>query len=457
MQVEGFSSTDVTLVSLLDAYSNIEDVKRGKKLHAEIIHRNLLKDNSAIGSAVIDMYVKCGEMAKAQQVLNELSVFDVVIYNAILTGYAKQGQAEQALECYERMCHDGTRPNGITFSNVLKEGAILGDIGKGEQIHKEIVRLGLPQNDLVLGTSLLDMYAKCGALPQARSFLEQLPARDKGLGEHALKCFKQMEDEGVSPEAVTYTCILKAYVKRGKKLHAEIIHRNLLKDNSAIGSAVIDMYVKCGEMAKAQQVLNELSVFDVVIYNAILTGYAKQGQAEQALECYERMCHDGTRPNGITFSNVLKACAILGDIGKGEQIHKEIVRLGLPQNDLVLGTSLLDMYAKCGALPQARSFLEQLPARDKGLGEHALKCFKQMEDEGLSPEVVTYTCILKACRSIGAIKKGKEIHDRIESHRMLQDNTILGSALVDMYGKCGVSGSLSFFPRTDKGGETSYR
>ncbi|KAH7364945.1 hypothetical protein KP509_18G000400 [Ceratopteris richardii] len=316
------------------------------------------------------MYVKCGEMAKAQQALNELSVFDVVIYNAILTGYAKQGQAEQVLECYEQMCHDGTRPNGITFSNVLKTCAILGDIGKGEQIHKEIVRLGLPQNDLVLGTALLDMYAKCGALPQARRVLEQLPARDvvawssiiagyaqKGLGEQALKCFKQMEDEGASPDAVTYTCILKACgsigaIKKGKEIHDRIESHRMLQDNTILGSALVDMYAKCGDLVRVQGVLEGLPVQDEVL-----------------LQCtYLRLCP--TRPR------LLKACSSMGSVENGVKIHDEIEKEGLLAKNIVLGTALVDMYAKCGALVKAREALDGLPFQSTFVCPQCLQSFR---------------------------------------------------------------------------------
>ena len=96
-------------------------------------------------------------------------------------------------------------------------------------------------------------------------------------------------------------------------------------------------------------------------------------------------------------------------------------------------------------------WLEVLSARDticwnalittytkQGHDHEALNCFKQMENEGLSPNGVTYLSILKACGNLGAIEKGKQIHDQIRSRNFIEKDIVLGNALVDMYAKCGM-------------------
>ncbi|KAH7364936.1 hypothetical protein KP509_18G000100 [Ceratopteris richardii] len=468
MQGLGLSPDSVTYSSILKACANLRALGKGEKIHDDIARQGLLQNDVILATALVDMYVKCGEMAKAQQVLNELSVFDVVIYNAILTGYAKQGQAEQVLECYERMCHDGTRPNGITFSNILKACAILGDIGKGEQIHKEIVRLGLPQNDLVLGTSLLDMYAKCGALPQARRVLEQLPARDvvawssiiagyaqKGLGEQALKCFKQMEDEGVSPDAVTYTCILKACgsigaIKKGKEIHDRIESHRMLQDNTILGSALVDMYAKCGDLVRAQGVLEGLPVQDEVCFNALISGCVQQDQGEQAFKWYDVMQAKGLSPNAVTFSSLLKACSSMGSVENGVKIHDEIEKEGLLAKNIVLGTALVDMYAKCGALVKAREALDGLPFQStvvwnalmtgysqQGQGKEVLACFKQLQRAGHSPDAVTLSCVLNACSHLGLVEEGYMHFVSMTKKFGIEPDIEHWTCVIDLFGRAG--------------------
>eukprot|EP00250_Pteridium_aquilinum_P018547 c24122_g25_i1 orf=2-316(+) len=104
------------------------------------------------------------------------------------------------------------------------------------------------------------------------------------------------------------------------------------------------------------------------------------------------------------------------------------------------------MYAKCGALAKAQEAFDSLPSGDVvswtaligGYAQHerceeALRCFEQMKREGVSPNAVTYSCILKACGSVGEAEQGKLIHAEIVKKGLLGNDTVLGSALVDMY------------------------
>ena len=54
-----------------------------------------------------------------------------------------------------------------------------------------------------------------------------------------------------------------------------------------------------------------------------------------------------------TFTSVLKAVRKLGDADMGKQVHECVAKLGMESNVLV-GTALINIYAKCGALSDAR-------------------------------------------------------------------------------------------------------
>ena len=60
-----------------------------------------------------------------------------------------------------------------------------------------------------------------------------------------------------------------------------------------------------------------------------------------------------------------------------------------------------------------------------------------MQNDGASPDVATLVHIIKACGSLRAINKGKEIHDDIISKGLLHDNVVLGNAFLNMYARCG--------------------
>ena len=107
------------------------------------------------------------------------------------------------------------------------------------------------------------------------------------------------------------------------------------------------------------------------------------------------MQHEGIFSDAMTYACILKVCATIGAADKGKQIHDEIARQGLLQNDIVLGNALVSMYAKCGAGSKAQQVLNGLPCRDvvswsalfagyaQGHAEQALGSFEEMQHEGI--------------------------------------------------------------------------
>ena len=127
------------------------------------------------------------------------------------------------------------------------------------------------------------------------------------------------------------------------------------------------MYVKCRLIEKAHHVLISLPVRDVVIWTTALIGggYVQHERCEEALLCFEKMRLEGVSPNSYTFTCSLKACASIGAIYVGKEIHAEISKQGLLlKGDLVLGNALIDMYAKCGLLRKAKDVFDELLVQD---------------------------------------------------------------------------------------------
>ena len=83
-----------------------------------------------------------------------------------------------------------------------------------------------------------------------------------------------------------------------------------------------------------------------------------RGEAKNALDCFDEMQREGILSVAVT----LKACATIGAANKGSQIHDEILRQGLLQNDIVLGGALVNMYAECGVVSKPHQVLEGLPS-----------------------------------------------------------------------------------------------
>ena len=244
-------------------------------------------------------------------------------------------------------------------------------------------------------------------------------------GEEALTCFQQMQLEGISPDAVSFSCILKACsmlgaATNGLEVHAEIERDGLLRKDMVLGTGLVDMYASCGMLAEAQEAFDELLVQDVVSWTALIGCYAEHGHGQKALNCFKQMQLDGFHPNAITFVFILKACGGMEALHLGQEIHTQIAADGSFDSEVHVGSALVDMYAKCRSLAEAQGVFDELTVHDKvswtalilgyaqqGHGEEALDCFQTMQSEGLYPDAITFASILKACGCIGAANKGQ--------------------------------------------------
>jgi pentatricopeptide repeat protein len=248
-----------------------------------------------------------------------------------------------------------------------------------------------------------------------------------GQEREALELFQQMQQEGLQPDSVTFVAVLNACalvgaLKEGRRAHEHIIECGC-ELNKFVGSSLIDMYAKCGSLDDAMRVFNNIPLHDDVIsWNALISGYVKGGQGQKALELFQQMLCQGVEPDAIAFVGALNACANVGALGDGRHVHKQIIESGFEDNVFV-GCSLIDMYAKCGSIEDAWSVFNSMPLRDAvawsamilghakcGQGQKALQLFEQMQQEGVEPDYVTFMGVLNACASLGALEQGRRVH-----------------------------------------------
>ncbi|PSR89198.1 Pentatricopeptide repeat-containing protein [Actinidia chinensis var. chinensis] len=118
MQAAGAKPGEVTMVGVLSACSHLGALNQGKWIHDYIV-RNKLRLNVFVGTALIDMYAKCGVVDEAQRVFGAVRVKNVYTWNVLISGYAMNGQGEAALQAFETMIVENYRPDEVTFLGIL--------------------------------------------------------------------------------------------------------------------------------------------------------------------------------------------------------------------------------------------------------------------------------------------------------------------------------------------------
>ncbi|XP_057837804.1 pentatricopeptide repeat-containing protein At3g09040, mitochondrial-like [Cryptomeria japonica] len=462
MQLAGVKPNSTTFVSILPACAKMGILDQGMDIHQSINDRGILSD-VAVGTALVDMYAKCGSIVKAREVFEKMPQRNVVSWTAMIAGYAQRGFLEEALETFKQMQMAGVQPNSTTFSIILPVCAKLGALEQGINIHQSIKERGIFSD--VVATALLDMYAKCGSTDKASELFDKMLQRtvvswnamiagysQNGLAEKASETFEQMQSAGVKPNSTTFASILPAYAKMGALEQGMNIHQSIMEGGFSIdiivGNALVDMYAKCGSIDKARHLFHRMPQKDVISWNTMIAGYTQNGFVEKALETFKQMQLVDVKPNFTTFASILPACAKMGALEQGINIHQTIVEGGF-SSDIIVGNALVNMYAKCGSIYKAHELFERMPQRDvvswnamiagyaqTGFVEKAFQTFKKMQLAGVKPDSTTFANILPACAKIRALKQCMYIHQSVVEGGFSLD-LIVGNALVDMYAKYG--------------------
>eukprot|EP01018_Ginkgo_biloba_P038372 Gb_05116 [translate_table: standard] len=447
-----------TCASLLQACANTNQLLQ---VHAHML-RTGLNQNIKLLTKLITMYAVCGSMENARALFDKAYKPNVYLWNAMIRGYAKNGNSEEALRLFYHMLRAGIQPDKFVFISGIKACANLSALEEGMEIHDDIMKAGF-ESDIFVGTALVDMYVKCGSIDSARQLFDRMYERDtlswnamvagyaeNGLACEALTCFKEMQLQGVKPNSFTVMSVILACaqlsaLQQGKSIHGYTIRNGIESD--IVRTALMDMYAKCGSIDTASQLFDKLSERDIVAWSAIISCYAQNGHAKEALILFNKMQRRDIKPNMVTMASILPACAHLSALQKGKQIHGYIIRNGF--ESVAVDTALIDMYAKCGSIYFARQWFDKMCKRDvvswnamiagynqNGHFNKALTLFNEIQLQDLKPNSTTLVSILPACANLSALQRGKRIHGYIIKSGFELDAVVL-TALIDMYAKCG--------------------
>ena len=461
MQRKGFVPNKVTFVSILSACSNSGDLETGKLVHAQITKYGYEQD-LRVGNSLVNMYGRCGMLASARHVFENISHRDVISYNTMLGLYGQQSQVVECMHLLGKMHKEGIEADKVTYMNILNACGHPIVLVDGKRIHELIIKAGL-MSDICVSTALVSMYARCGDLVSAKHIFERMAQRDVASWNamisalvqqgHSVEAFEQyweMRSNGVAPNAITFLSILSAS-KNSEGLEAgEVIHSHIsktgLQADVRVGNALVSMYSRCGNLVKARQLFDDMHTRDLVSWNVIIAGYAQQEDWEGAMDLYNRMQSEGVKADKITFLHLLSACTNQEALNEGKSVHQHIIRSGM-ESDIHVGNALISMYRRCGSLAHSLEVFEGMGARDvvswnsmisahHGSPGKAFKLYQEMQEEGLKPDGVTFSSLLAGCKSSENLELGKCVHRHFTESGLELDVSV-GNSLISMYIRCG--------------------
>lgn len=118
MKIAGAEPVEVTMVGVLLACAHLGALNQGRWID-DYIHHNRLRLNVFVGTALIDMYAKCGVVDGAEKIFKAMRIKNVYTWNVLISGYAMNGRCESALQAFSRMIMEKFKPDEVTFLGVL--------------------------------------------------------------------------------------------------------------------------------------------------------------------------------------------------------------------------------------------------------------------------------------------------------------------------------------------------
>ncbi|PWA77041.1 tetratricopeptide repeat (TPR)-like superfamily protein [Artemisia annua] len=418
-------------IKILDKCPNIQQLK---KLHSILIINNNLASASHIALKLIKAYSECRESNLAHQLFDKMPKKDVVCFNVMIRSYVNNALYDKALDIYRDMFRFSVRPDHFTVPQVLKACSGLGELCVGLQAHVGVVKKGLLTN-VYVGNGLITMYGKCGRVVDGRKVFDEMGCKD----------------------VVSWNSLVAAYAQNGMFEDALDVCRSMM--------GCCDVKVNAGTMASlAPAVMGSTSSENVglvkemfvnycreslVSWNVMIAVYVNNGMAKDAVNLYLQMGIYGFDPDVISVASVLPAVGDLSALLLGRKIHEYVKRKRLLPN-LTVENALIDMYAKCGSLKDARKVFDEMKTRDvvswtsmvsaygmSGDGQRAVTIFSHMQDSGLTPDSISFVPVLSACSHAGLLDEGKHFFRLMTDEYKIVPRLEHLACMVDLLGRSG--------------------
>ncbi|CAL4962380.1 unnamed protein product [Urochloa decumbens] len=174
MNVAGIVASEMALVSLLSACSQLGTLDKGREIHAYIEEKNIKRD-VFLQSALVDMYAKCGCIDMAAEIFSKMQHKQTLTWNSMIGGLASNGHGKEAVQLFDQMLKFGDpKPDVITFKTVLGACAHVGMVSEGLCYFHSMSSFGIAP-DIEHYGCIVDLLSRAGLLEEAFEFIKKMP------------------------------------------------------------------------------------------------------------------------------------------------------------------------------------------------------------------------------------------------------------------------------------------
>lgn len=334
------SPDDVLYTALIDSY-----VKSGDLYFARMVFDLMLKKNVICSTSMISGYMNRGLVEDAEEIFSKTVEKDIVVFNAMIEGYSKTLEhAKKSLDVYVEMQRLCFSPNISTFSSVIGACSVLAAFEAGEQIHCQLMKTKF-FTDIRMGSALIDMYSKCGRTEDARRVFEQMPERNvfswtsmidgygkNGYPSEALELFCVMQEEHqIQPNFVTFLSALSAcahggLVEKGWEIFESMERNYSLKPKMEHYACMVDLLGRAGSLNQAWEFVMQMpETPNSDVWAALLSSAKLHGNIEIACAAANELFKlnvDGRPGAYVALSNTFAEAGKWDNVSELREIMK---------------------------------------------------------------------------------------------------------------------------------------
>ncbi|CAK9153935.1 unnamed protein product [Ilex paraguariensis] len=490
----------VTWNSMISGYVQRREITKARRLFDEMPHRDVVSWNLMIScymSCLGNIYVE-----EAKYLFDQMPDRDFISWNTMITGYARNGKMDEALNLFHSM-----PDRNVTSWNAIITGFLQNcDVKSAIEFFDR-----MPERDAVSLSALVSGLIQNGALDEAERFLITFGKRDderedlvhaynaliagygqKGRVGDARRLFDQIPfypdcrkggDGRFVRNVVSWNSMIMCYVKARDIISARELFDRMMDRDTFSWNTMISGYVHISDLEEASNLFSRMPNPDTLSWNSMISGYAQMSNLKLACDFFERMpqktriswnciiagCEknadydgaiklfiqmqmEGEKPDCHTLSSLLSVCAESVALHLGMQIHQQVMKIVIP--DIPLNNSLITMYARCGAIIEARTIFDEMKFEkhviswnamiggyaSHGFAKEALELFELMKQLKVQPTYVTFIAVLNACAHAGLVELGRMHFKTMVSEFGIEPRVEHFASLVDIVGRNGQVG-----------------
>ncbi|MBA0829233.1 hypothetical protein Goarm_013851 [Gossypium armourianum] len=380
----------------------------------------------------------------AHKVVDEIPQPKAYAWNQLIQTHLSNNHPHNALSVYHGMMLRGIRPDHHTLPRVLTASRLCSNLAFGKQVHAHAFKFGF-SSDLYVITALIELYGRLHAVETAKWVLDNAPTSNSvartilaklylvdNKPHLAIEIFNQMlrlkaDIDPVALVTAAGTCSLLKSLQQARKVH-QIARECGLEFHLLVSNSLMKMYIDCDSLEEARSLFDAMPSRDLISWTEMIQGHVKNGGYNEALKLFRLMTKARIKPDSLTVTSILPACARVPAHKQGKELHAYLFRNGIDMNPTVQN-AFMDMYVKSGFIELASNVFTSMVERDiiswtimisgyslHGQGAQGLGLFLEMEqDSSLEIDEFTYAAVLHACVTACRVDVGMSYFDRIKA------------------------------------------